>query len=85
MTSEDALITINTMMFAIELGENSNPISIGTIDDIKGTLKFAHSSICKLQKIEQIINDPLVKAFGSISTNKIREILGEEDKSCQMQ
>lgn len=39
----------------------------------------------KLEKIEQIINDPLVKAFGSIGINKIREILGEEDKPCQMQ
>ena len=47
--------------------------------------KMAIESIEKLQKIEQIINDPLIKAFGSISTNKIREILGEEDKPCQMQ
>ena len=35
------------------------------------------AQICmeKLAKIEQIINDPLVKAFGSIGTAKIREVL----------
>ena len=85
MKSEDALKTINTMMFSIELGNGGNPIPIGTIDDIKETLIFAYSSICKLQKIEQIINDPIIKSFGSIGTIKIREILGEEDKPCQMQ
>lgn len=42
-------------------------------------------SVEKLQKIEHLINDQLVKACGSIGTIKIREILGEEDKPCQMQ
>ena len=45
----------------------------------------AIQNIEKLNKIEQIINDPLIKARGSIGTNKIREILGEEGKPCQMQ
>ena len=32
-------------------------------------------SMDKLAKIERIVNDPLVKAFGSIGTAKIREVL----------
>lgn len=54
-------------------------------DEDSEIFNTAIQSIEKLEKIKQIINDPLVKAFGSIGTNKIREILGEEDKPCQMQ
>ena len=81
MTSENAIKLIRYCMCEGRLVRNTRPI----IDEKWQAGLMAIESIEKLQKIEQIINDPLIKARGSIGTNKIREILGEEDKPCQMQ
>ena len=78
MTRKEAISVLNEI-------ENWEGEDMPVYDTDVEAVKMAIKSIEKLQRIEQIINDPLVKAIGSISTNKIREILGEEDKTCQMQ
>ena len=78
MNKENVIVVISNMLDARKCDPRGK-------SDIDFALEFALQSIEKLQKIEQIINDPLVKARGSIGTNKIREILGEEGKPCQMQ
>lgn len=69
MTREDAILGLRFLANTVVSDKDSEIFNI------------AIQSIEKLQKIEQIINDPLVKAFGSIGTNKIREVLMDEQKT----
>ena len=45
-------------------------------------LIMSRDALEKLEQIEQLINDPLVKARGAVGTEKIREIL-EAGYGCQ--
>ena len=78
MKKEKVIENLKCMVFGSQAFDRFNA-------DERETLDMAIKSVEKLNKIEEIINDPIIKSFGSIGTNKIREILREEDKSCQMQ